>query len=1613
MVHFSTLSTYSLRVTLSYLRQILFFSAFVLALCLVVPAKAQAATLYWVGANAAAVSVASNWKTTNPASCGGGNAPAAPTADDDVVFDPDCDNGADIDSELSVNNFTMQAGYTGTVSHIAESIIVHGSWTNAGGVFDPVTNQVFFLGDGTVTSGGSSFFDVHIGEDGSASYSLQDALTVDRDLYIQGVLDTGSDNSINVEGNWNFEGGEFIANEGTVTFTSDNDATISSEPSPFYNVVFAGHSILLSALIVNGDLTITEVFSSEDQSISLSGDWVNNGTYTPGGSEVTLAGGDQSIVGSTNFYNLTKETPGTLTFEKGSTQTIVSILTLSAAGDILYLRSSEDDGDGNPNDQWFIDPQGDRNIFAVDVKDSNNISGTDIQAGGTGSVDSGTNTGWDFVPRMDISGVVYAENRATPLESKVVRILVNGVEEGVTTTAGDGFYELTGIPLNTGDIITVYIDEPEHAVTLTRSHSESATLTNFDLYQNHLILRADNNGAQEYTSANFDIASGNGGIPEISDIYELVGDVTTLGEGKTLYTWSLIDANAEIQAERVEVAGGIQFLDSENRLTVTENLNLGSDPAFHIIGGAVEISGNVEGNGYVTSNLIFTGSATQTVASPNAVHWTIDKSGGDIVVTVPIAFEFASGGFALSFESATTIDLQENVLSFLSDPSYDCIVHITGAGHPTFVSDSAAGRIVAQTDQTLQCGDPEPGTYSLGNLEVGQENGNPVTLGMNTYGAGYTWAFDNVTINEQSIFDSAEETISVSGDWINDDGIFGSVSEASADAQYPTESQNVGGPNANWTNVELAEEGDDTGATVTVPAAEASDTLAVSDFGFSIPVTAIIVGIQVTTTSRTNAYALARADLRKAGVAVGHPHDCFVPDPGFDVCSFSASDDLWETEWTPADINAANFGVELQVVTGDEERVVEVDAVAAAVTYYEAQNVSYSGSLLLNGTNQTMSGSTTFYNLTKTVSSAATLTFQKSKTQTVRNALTLQGAPGQVLSLRSGENDGDSNTNDQWLIDPQGTRSIQHLDVKDSNNINATAILANATVANSGVNTNWTFDSSAPAIQTLSPADNATNVSRTANLVLTFDETTRAGTGTLSIKRTSDNVAVETITLSGAQLSGNGTTQLTLNPAVTLSGSTSYYITWNAFAFHDIAGNYTAAQSSTTAWNFTTVEASAPTVSSFSPLDGAIDVAVDTNLVITFNEIVQGGTGSIVIKKGSDNSIVETISASGALVTGSGSTIMTINPSVTLGNDIAYYVQVGSNGFRDASGNFFAGISNTTTWNFQTVSSSSSSSSSTSSEAGGGGGGGRRGGPGRGDSNETPDEEPSHLSDDDGEGDSGGEDDGSNSGTGSPGAGTFTDVPESSWFFSFVEALAAKGIVSGYEDEQGNSLGLFQPANPVTYAEALKMLLLTAGVPVDENGQAFNTSADDTWAEPFVSVAEHIRLSVIWKTLDVHTPATRGAVFQMLLEIWNLPPRLGYGSYSDLPKDHPYGGAIGTLTLLGIVQGDTNESGELIGTVRPNDPINRAEVAKILVMVLERQSLFADLLAQHEAAGVLYRVNTVGLAVRIEPDVDSEILQKLGGGDAVTVLGFIGEWAHITLPDGREGYVVAKFLRQD
>ena len=232
----------------------------------------------------------------------------------------------------------------------------------------------------------------------------------------------------------------------------------------------------------------------------------------------------------------------------------------------------------------------------------------------------------------------------------------------------------------------------------------------------------------------------------------------------------------------------------------------------------------------------------------------------------------------------------------------------------------------------------------------------------------------------------------------------------------------------------------------------------------------------------------------------------------------------------------------------------------------------------------------------------------------------------------------------------------------------------------------WNFqtaDTVAPTVVDMNPVDNATAVAPNANLVMNFSEPVRKGTGNILIKKLADNTIVETINVTGTQVTISEN-QLTINPTNNLGSNTGYYIEIANSAIKDFDGNSFAGITGNSTWNFQTADVVAPQLVSLNPLDNGVNVPLGANLVLNFNEPIQKGSGNITIKNLADDSIVETIGITESNITANGSQL-TINPVADFASNNNYYIEIARGAIKDSSGNNFAGITGNSRWNFLTV----------------------------------------------------------------------------------------------------------------------------------------------------------------------------------------------------------------------------------------------------------------------------------------------------------------------------------------
>lgn len=180
------------------------------------------------------------------------------------------------------------------------------------------------------------------------------------------------------------------------------------------------------------------------------------------------------------------------------------------------------------------------------------------------------------------------------------------------------------------------------------------------------------------------------------------------------------------------------------------------------------------------------------------------------------------------------------------------------------------------------------------------------------------------------------------------------------------------------------------------------------------------------------------------------PDDDNDVDPGA-VQTIAGTLNVADGQWTPY------TGDDYAIVTIGADGIIKPDASASLTVSGAWTNngtfTNNSSLVTLDGASQSLTGSATFYQLTKSVTSADTLTFDNTVTQTVANTLTLNGATGQKLSLRSDV----TGSAFGLVLSTGGTQVISYLDVKDSDATGGVTLTDTSTSTDSGNNTNWVF----------------------------------------------------------------------------------------------------------------------------------------------------------------------------------------------------------------------------------------------------------------------------------------------------------------------------------------------------------------------------------------------------------------------------------------------------------------------------------------------------------------------------------------------------------------------------
>lgn len=182
-------------------------------------------------------------------------------------------------------------------------------------------------------------------------------------------------------------------------------------------------------------------------------------------------------------------------------------------------------------------------------------------------------------------------------------------------------------------------------------------------------------------------------------------------------------------------------------------------------------------------------------------------------------------------------------------------------------------------------------------------------------------------------------------------------------------------------------------------------------------------------------------------------------------------------------------------------------------------------------------------------------------------------------------------------------------------------------------------------------------------------------------------------------------------------------------------------------------------------------------------------------------------------------------------------------------------------------------------------------------------------------------------------AESFSDVPASHPQYAAIESLKNLQVVGGYED------GTFKPDAPVQRVEALKMILLSAGIQAESDGETgFSDVPSDVWFTKYVLRAKQEGI-VNGNPDGTFTPArevNKAEFIKMTLESFNQDISNHEGKTQAIAADvQPSDWFMAYMSFaktVGIISPDLNDN------LNPGKSLTRAECADILykMLVLDR-----------------------------------------------------------------------------
>jgi len=673
-----------------------------------------------------------------------------------------------------------------------------------------------------------------------------------------------------------------------------------------------------------------------------------------------------------------------------------------------------------------------------------------------------------------ITGTLYRSDRVTKLASKTVAVSRNGGAASATAvTDAGGQFTLTGLTTTGGTIITLYIDgDAQRGVLVTLGSGSS--MTGISLYADHLILRSDS-GSVALTTNHLKIADNNADA-DITGIYSVnASDTLSVRSSSTIHVWA---------GDSFTLGGRVLGYSLTNSGTLTMGTN-----------------------GLTLSGSLFTTSSTFTTST----------------------------GVTLSAVTPQTLSLGSNTLKSLT--MNDGLV-----GYWKFDAGfGGSGATVRDSSHSHNHG----AIYSA-----------PTWSGSTLWTSQF---YNNTSLN----FDGTDDKISVpDSDILTPTGgkftIAAWVRLASNAGLYTIASKRIAFASSDEYNLFYRSTGEPCGVgfvlrtggnfttsacyIITPTANTWYHVVGVSDGSSTrVYVNGIVGGTVGTYTSAPNGTSplYFGALQNNSSFMNGHIDDVRIYNR-----NLAASEIRALAAGNPATGSGKLTLGSALTVNGNlvlNGSTLDVSSSNYAITLKgNLQNsgnfVKNSGTIHLTGTtNQTLSGSTIFHNLTKTISTAHSLFFDYTSRQSASGALTLRGLTANLLSLRSTR----SGSSARVLLDADsGTQTIDYLNVKDSNATGGQQLVCysgSEECVNSGNNTNWNLDDSRSITGRVYSNTGATTLLSSVSVAVSINGATAATTDTTDAGGEFVLTGINSATLTGGSIITLYVDGSSANKAVTVS----------------------------------------------------------------------------------------------------------------------------------------------------------------------------------------------------------------------------------------------------------------------------------------------------------------------------------------------------------------------------------------------------------------------------------------------------------------------------------------------